>query len=210
MSRTDDEIALLYRVASACLAYPGDEFAADLGSFDAALRATRHPAARGLREFLSTTSGFTADQRTAAYVDTFDFTNRHSLYLTWWTDGDTRNRGVALVRFKEHYRAHGFDFADDELPDFLPAVLEFCALARTNTLLLEHRPALELLRIALAEKGNPYAAVLESVCATLPGASPTDRASARAMARGGPPRETVGLEPYGHLGMLPLLTGEHR
>jgi hypothetical protein len=27
-----------------------------------------------------------------------------------------------------------------------------------------------------------------------------------AMARGGPPREDVGLAPYGHLRMLPLLT----
>ncbi|MFC9897487.1 nitrate reductase molybdenum cofactor assembly chaperone [Nocardia sp. NPDC127579] len=206
----NDEIALVYRAAAACLAYPDAEFDADIPLFDSALARVRHPGARLLREFLSTAAELDLDRRATAYVDTFDFTNRHSLYLTWWTDGDTRNRGAALVRFKDYYRARGFDFGGDELPDFLPAVLEFSALARTTALLLEHRPALELLRIALRDKDNAYAAVLAGICATLPGPSPRDRAAARAMARGGPPRESVGLEPYGHLAMLPLLTGDRR
>ncbi|WP_194819734.1 nitrate reductase molybdenum cofactor assembly chaperone [Nocardia sp. XZ_19_385] len=210
MKRISDDIAIVYRVAAACLAYPDAEFRTDIAEFDRALGPVRHPAAARLREFLGATAQLGDDQRTAAYVDTFDFTNRHSLYLTWWTDGDTRNRGQALVRFKDRYRAHGFDFDGDELPDYLPAVLEFSALARTDALLLEHRPALELLRIALSEKDNAFAPVLTGLCETLPGPSPTDRAQARAMARSGPPRETVGLEPYGHLGMLPLLTGDPR
>ncbi|GAB2530185.1 nitrate reductase molybdenum cofactor assembly chaperone [Nocardia heshunensis] len=210
MTPISDEIAVVYRIAAACLAYPGDEFNESLQGFDTIAAALRHPASGPLREFLTWTTRLSEAAHTTAYVETFDFTNRHSLYLTWWTDGDTRNRGMGLVRFKEHYRAHGFDFDDSELPDFLPAVLEFSALSRTNTLLSEHRPALELLRIALAEKNNEYALVLAAVCATLPGASPKDRAQAKAMARSGPPRETVGLEPYGHLGMLPLLTGDRR
>jgi nitrate reductase delta subunit len=37
--------------------------------------------------------------------------------------------------------------------------------------------------------------VVAAVCATLPGASPADRAAVQAMA-GGPPTESVGLEPY--------------
>jgi nitrate reductase delta subunit len=142
----------------------------------------------------------------AAYVATFDFTSRHCLHLTWWTEGDTRRRGAALVRFKEHYRRYGMDPVDGDLPDFLPVVLEFSAATRTDALLREHRPALELLRLALTENGTPYARVLEAVCGTLPGASPADRAQAMAMACGGPPSEEVGLVPYGHLGLLPLLT----
>jgi nitrate reductase delta subunit len=46
------------------------------------------------------------------------------------------------------------------------------------------------------------------VCAALPGASPADRAQALAMARGGRPHEDVGLSPYGHLRLLPVLTGD--
>ena len=53
-----------------------------------------------------------------------------------------------------------------------------------------------LIRLSLADRGSPYAALLEAVCATLPGASPSDRAGAMLLA-GPPPAEAVGLEPYG-------------
>jgi nitrate reductase delta subunit len=109
---------------------------------------------------------------------------------------------MALVRFKEVYREHGLEFSGAELPDFLPAVLEFSAQAGT-VLLREHRSGLELLRIALTDHGTPYAQVLDAICATLPGPSPKDRAEALALARSGPPREEVGLEPF-----AVTLTGE--
>ncbi|MGW0662624.1 nitrate reductase molybdenum cofactor assembly chaperone [Streptodolium elevatio] len=137
------------------------------------------------------------------YVATFDQQNRRCLHLTWWTDGDTRRRGMALVRLKERYRTAGWSFdgsADTaELPDFLPAVLEFAARdPREGTrLLAEHRAGLELLRIALTEAATPYALLLDAVCATLPGPTPADEAQARALATNGPAREDVGLEPYG-------------
>ena len=84
-----------------------------------------------------------------------------------------------------------------ELPDFLPAVLEFAAtadLAAGLQLLQEHRAGIELLRLALLDAGTPYAGPVEAVCALLPGPSPADVAAAKALARNGPPREQVGLE----------------
>ncbi|MDP1172023.1 hypothetical protein, partial [Klebsiella pneumoniae] len=79
-------------------------------------------------------------------------------------------------------------FSGEELPDFLPAVLEFSAHAGP-VLLTENRSGIELLRLALTDFGTPYAAVLDAVCASLPGPSPKDRAEALALARSGPPRE---------------------
>ncbi|MGW4894822.1 nitrate reductase molybdenum cofactor assembly chaperone [Kitasatospora sp. NPDC004240] len=221
---TNRDTAIVHDGAAHCLGYP-DPLAATGPGGPAALRAAlapvRHPAAGPLRAFLDRTEALPATELAAHYVETFDFTRRHSLYLSWWTDGDTRARGAALVRFKEAYRAHGLEFTGGELPDFLPAVLEFAALTGSDALLREHRPALELLRLALTERDTPYALVLDAVCATLPGPSPRDRAAALALARGGPPGERVGLEagaaPYGHLGLLPVLpsaepaavTGDH-
>ncbi len=136
------------------------------------------------------------------YVEVLDQRRRCCLYLTWWSEGETRRRGLALARLKELYRSRGFELVSPELPDFLPVVLEYAAgdVAPGLALLQEHRAALELLRIALAEAGTPYAHVLEAVCGLLPGPSPQDEAAARALARTGPPSETVGLEslpPYG-------------
>ncbi|MCF2533774.1 nitrate reductase molybdenum cofactor assembly chaperone [Yinghuangia soli] len=210
-SGTTEDEALLHQAAACLLGYPDDAFAAQLPLVRAALADVKGPGADRLRSFADHAAGTPTAELAEHYVQVFDFA-RAGLYLSWWTDGDTRRRGQSLVRFKEHYRAHGFEFAAgaEELPDYLPVVLEFSAAARTAGLLAAHRPALELLRLALVDADTPYRLVLDGVCATLPGPSPKDRAEARALIRSGPPSEDVGLEPYGHLGLLPLLTtGEH-
>lgn len=214
--KVDDDTAVVHRAASWLLAYPDAESAARLPLIRAALaRSARRQPASGpaavLLPLAEHLASLPAAQAQADYVRTFDFANRHCLHLSWWTHGDTRRRGQALVAFKECYRAHGLEVDDTDLPDFLPVVLEFSAATRTDALLREHRPALELLRLALAESGSPYAAAPEAVCRTLPGASPADRAAAMALAHDGPPpAEEVGLAPYGHLGLLPLLTPDQR
>ncbi|RYJ05373.1 MAG: nitrate reductase molybdenum cofactor assembly chaperone, partial [Actinomycetales bacterium] len=38
------------------------------------------------------------------YVEVFDLSRRHALYLSYWTDGDTRRRGEVLGSFKAAYR----------------------------------------------------------------------------------------------------------
>jgi nitrate reductase delta subunit len=188
-----DDHAVLYQAAAHCLCYPDDDFRTLLPQLRAA--------APELGPFLAHASATGATELAAHYVQVFDLKNRHSLYLSWWRDGDTRRRGMSLVRFKEVYREHGLEFTGEELPDFLPAVLEFSAHAGP-VLLQEHRAGLELLRLALTDFGTPYAPVLDAVCETLPGPSPKDRAEALALARSGPPREDVGLEPF-------ALIGEH-
>ncbi|MGW8380398.1 nitrate reductase molybdenum cofactor assembly chaperone [Streptomyces sp. ODS28] len=205
-----------HQAAARCLSYPDARLRTDLPLLRRALEGRRGAPARLLRAFLDHAEASGQQDLEEHYVRVFDFKNRRCLHLSWWTDGDTRRRGESLVAFKETYRAHGLDFHDtEELPDFLPAVLEFSALARTDELLRRNRPGLELLRLSLAEAETPYAGLLEAVCGTLPGASPKDREAARAMARGGPPQETVGLEPYGapdapgsSSRLLPILTGE--
>ncbi|MET9736050.1 nitrate reductase molybdenum cofactor assembly chaperone [Streptomyces sp. NPDC006458] len=152
--------AVLYQAAALCLTYPDDDFRARLPLL--------REAAPQLREFTDH-AAVTPDRELAEhYVRVFDLKNRHSLYLSWWRDGDTRRRGMSLVRFKDVYRAHGLEFTGEELPDFLPAVLEFAARTGDTGLLVEHRPGLEQLRSRLTAFGTPYACVLDAVCATLP------------------------------------------
>ncbi|MEV6168475.1 nitrate reductase molybdenum cofactor assembly chaperone [Streptomyces sp. NPDC051954] len=151
---------MLYQAAALCLTYPDDEFRARLPLL--------REAAPQLREFTDHAALTDPQVLAAHYVQVFDFKNRHSLYLSWWSDGDTRRRGMSLVRFKDIYRAHGLEFTGEELPDFLPAVLEFASRTGNTDLLTEHRGALEQLRSRLTEFGTPYACVLDAVCATLP------------------------------------------
>lgn len=189
--------------ASVCLRYPDEQVIEQFQLVRAAVRTL--PADRPreqLTAFLDAAAATGPNRFAEHYVRIFDQRRRCCLYLTWWSDGETRRRGTSLATLKQRYRAAGMEPAGTELPDFLPAVLEYAAtgdLADGLALLQEHRPGLELLRLALIDAETLYAAVLEAVCALLPGPSPTDVAAAKALARSGPPREQVGLElaPFG-------------
>jgi nitrate reductase molybdenum cofactor assembly chaperone NarJ/NarW len=184
------------QVASHLLAYPGQGLLDVLPTLRAALA---EQGVTDLDAFLDHVEQTPLRELERHYVEVFDLSRRHALYLSYWTDGDTRRRGEVLGRFKSAYRDSGFLVdTSGELPDFLPMVLEFAAVADPvagEMLLQEYRPSLEMLRLGLEEDATPYAAVVAAVCATLPGASPADRAAVQAMA-GGPPTESVGLEPY--------------
>lgn len=199
----EHETATVLQAASVCLQYPD---AALLGLLPTVRRAVEElPPGRPrerLTSFLDTADATEPGRAAQHYVEVFDTRRRCCLYLTWWSDGETRRRGSTLAGLKARYRSAGAEFHGSELPDFLPAVLEFAATADLTgglALLQEHRAALELLRLALVEAGTPYAAPVEAVCALLPGPSPTDVAAAKALARTGPPREQVGLDlaPFG-------------
>jgi nitrate reductase delta subunit len=130
------------------------------------------------------------------YVATFDHRKRCCLYLTYYTHGDTRNRGVALLRLKQSYAAAGWRLTDAELPDHLAVVLEFAASGDPvagRHLLTEHRAGIELLRLALHDAHSPWADVLDSVSATLPDLAGDIRTAVARLAAEGPPEEQVGL-----------------
>ncbi len=131
------------------------------------------------------------------YVMTFDFDRRACLYLTYHTLGDRRQRGLELVRLKRRYREAGLPLDDTELPDYLPVLLEFAALAPEagEALLNELRAPVELVRSRLNETGSPYAALLDALCTALPKPTRAQLEAARRIAAEGPPTELVGLAP---------------
>jgi nitrate reductase molybdenum cofactor assembly chaperone NarJ/NarW len=136
----------------------------------------------------------------AQYVDTFDVTRKCSLHLTYFTSGDTRRRGVALVEFKQAYRRAGVEFDTDvELPDHLCVVLEFGAVHDWATawhLLTRHRVGIEVLKAGLAQRGSPWLPAVTALRSTLPELDGDDQEVLLRLVAEGPPQEDVGLEPY--------------
>jgi nitrate reductase delta subunit len=195
------EVSAVRQVCSWCLSYPDEQLMGRRELLRAVL--AELPAddrSRQLAAFLDHLDATPLERLQNDYVEVFDLARTQTLYLSYWTDGDTRRRGDTLARFKRHYRDSGFLVdTHGELPDHLPLVLEYAAVADADggtALLQEFRASLELIRLSLADRRSPYAALLEAVCSTLPGASPSDRAGAMQLA-GPPPAEAVGLEPYG-------------
>ena len=62
------------------------------------------------------------------YVQTFDFDEKCSLYVTAHELGDSRDRGQALIALTELYRQTGHEVPDDQIADFLPILLEWVAV----------------------------------------------------------------------------------
>jgi nitrate reductase delta subunit len=146
-------------------------------------------------------------QRT--YVETFDFDRRASLHLTYHLHGDRRQRGLALLRLRRAYAAAGLEVTHLELPDYLPLMLEFAALAPEQGLELldRHRVGIELVRAGLGQAGSPYRALLDAVVAHLPGLTRHQLGRVRRLASEGPPTEEVGLEPFAPPEVMPLPGG---
>jgi nitrate reductase delta subunit len=199
--------ATTYKLSSLALQYPDEEILE--ARPDLLIACNELPdssAANALRRFCEWWSTAEALRLQQDYVQTFDLDKRCGLYLSFYAEGDRRQRGMALLRLKRMYRAAGLPLEGSELPDYLPVMLEFAgALPRGvgEIVLREHRAALELLRHSLHDRGTPYAAVLDAVCLTVGDASAADRARAIKLAAAGPPKELVGLEPFAPPELMP-------
>jgi nitrate reductase delta subunit len=185
-------LSYLLRYPDAVVAAASEDLPAEVAAMP------ESPAKEPLLRFVAARGG--VPDLAAHYVETFDLRRRASLGLTYYAHGDTRERGMAMLRLKKLYRAAGLPMYSAELPDHLTVMLAFAAIAgpeRGEALLAEHRPAIELLRLSLHDMESPYAHVLDAVAACLPELSTQERSEVARLAREGPPEEAVGLEPYG-------------
>ncbi|MFH8347744.1 nitrate reductase molybdenum cofactor assembly chaperone [Streptomyces sp. NPDC018045] len=199
--------ALLLRLLSLLLQYPDAELAAERPALSEAVNALPpSPAAEELASFTAWFAAQPAEALESHYVEVFDLRRKSSLYLTYYLHGDTRRRGMALLTLAQTYRAAGWSADNGELPDHLPVVLEFAALAGPRTgeaPLRRHRSGLALIHHALSDAGSPYAGVLAALLSLLPPAGAADLEAVAKLAAEGPPAEDVGLDPYSGTGFAP-------
>jgi nitrate reductase molybdenum cofactor assembly chaperone NarJ/NarW len=200
------DLTVAWQSASLLLDYPDERLVQQLPLLHEACATL--PAAVGdpLRRTVDHLASTPLEESARQYVETFDNRRRCCLFLTYFVHGDTRKRGLALLRFKQAFRKAGLQLTDAELPDHLCVLLEFGATANQLDawgLLLDHRAGLELLRIALRDQGSPWAGAAEAVTATLPPLRGDEMDAVRRLAAQGPPDEEVGLAPYGSGELLP-------
>ncbi len=191
--------SLTWQAASLLLDYPDERLLGKVPMIRAAALALPEPIGPSVERFLVHLETTPLQELQMEYVETFDNRRRCNLFLTYFAHGDTRKRGMALLRFKQTYLASGFELDDAELPDHLCVVLEYAATidqAQGRQLMLDHRAGLELLRLSLRDLPSPWAPVVDAVCATLPPLRGDERDAVRRLAAEGPPEEEVGLAPF--------------
>lgn len=196
---TDQLTAAARLAASWLLWYPDDALSERLPEIKQVIPELAPPVREPLAQFIEALESTDRLELQRHYVAIFDMKLKASPYLTFWTDGDTRNRGFSILRFKQAYLSDGFEVDDAELPDHLSVVLEFAAVGNSLTgdaLLVEHRVAIGLLRAALEKFKSPYVFVLDAVLATLPALTPEIAERMASLAKQGPPTEMVGLDAF--------------
>ncbi|MEJ7843337.1 MAG: nitrate reductase molybdenum cofactor assembly chaperone [Rubrobacter sp.] len=156
------------------------------------------PARGAMIEFLAYWQNESPQRLQERYTATFDFNRRGCLYLSYYRYGDQRARGQVLADMKAAYARAGYPLDTTELPDYLPLVLEFTAVAPEEglTMLAGHRGAVEVIRRSLHHDRSPCALLLEALVTFLPELDEEAVMEMRKLIVQGPPQETVGLEPY--------------
>lgn len=195
----------LWALCAVLLGYPDDEFYSMGPDLEVAIESLPDSTpARHLQRFWEQFQAQSTMDARKNYVETFDMRRKCSLFLSYYLHGDTRQRGMALLTLKQRYRAYGFTPQENELPDYLPMVLEFAAYTGTGAgegLLRTHRNGIELISKALDARKTFYVEILHAITSILGPVTARQMEAINQLAKDGPPQDTVGLDgamaPYG-------------
>jgi nitrate reductase delta subunit len=154
------------RVLAALLGYPGAAMRAHLAEMDELLQAEAALSPGRLAELHALIDSLrradTIDVE-ADYVQLFDRGRATALHLFEHVHGDSRDRGPAMIDLAQMYAQGGLLLAPDELPDYLPAVLEFASTLKpreARDFIGEFAHILNVLFNALQQRGSAYASAL--------------------------------------------------
>jgi len=159
------------RALGALLTYPRRDLLEALPEIRAAIAASTLLGQREkervseLIDELHDTDPFELEER---YVDLFDRGRSTSLCLFEHVHGDSRERGQAMVDLKKVYARAGYQLASNELPDYLPAVLEYLSFrtsAEAKEMLADCAHILRAIGERLVSRGSRYAAAVDALLA---------------------------------------------
>ena len=152
-----------FKALAALLAYPEPELIEAVPEIKALF--TKDKAIRALLDELGSEPLHLLQER---YVELFDRSRALSLHLFEHVHGESRDRGQAMVDLAQTYASRGFEVAAGELPDYLPAFLEFLSLLpreEATGMIGETAEIVRTLGDRLAERGSRYSAVFAAVLA---------------------------------------------
>ena len=178
----------LYQALGWLLAYPEREWLESLPELEAVVSADDRlepPRRTALRTLLRELRELPLLALQERYVSLFDRSASLSLHLFEHVHGESRARGAAMAQLAELYARAELCVEAAELPDYLPLVCEFLALAppaQRQALLADAAAVIARLESRLAQRRSAYAAVLGALHA-LAGAGAEQAAAERGAER---------------------------
>ncbi len=157
-----------YRALAALLDYPSADLLAHLDEVESAAASLDESSGRAVAPLLAQLRTGDLLDLQEAYIETFDRGRRTSLNLFEHVHGDSRDRGQAMVDLLAMYRAVGLELDTEQLPDYLPAFLEYLSLldaAAARDQLAEIAHILQAIRAALVRRGSAYVGLFDVLLA---------------------------------------------
>jgi nitrate reductase delta subunit len=174
----------VYKALAALLAYPTPELIEalpDIGETFDRERALGHRERLALHALVDELAGADLLDAQERYVTLFDRGRATSLHLFEHLHGDSRERGQAMVDLNSIYRRAGLELAANELPDYLPVLLEFASLQPRGVvreLIGDCAHIVRSIGEALSRRASRYAAIMDAAL-TLAGEPGLDAKPAR-------------------------------
>ncbi|MBI4357165.1 MAG: nitrate reductase molybdenum cofactor assembly chaperone [Gammaproteobacteria bacterium] len=163
-----------YKVLGILLTYPESAWIENLEEFqtimenEGLLCPLHQQSLRSFCEHLKTENLFRLQEH---YVEWFDRTPSLSLHLFEHVHGESRSRGQAMVDLLTVYQKKGISLKNGELPDYLPAFLEFLSHQsphEARDLLKEAQPIISAIGERLKQKKIGYHVVFDALLISSP------------------------------------------
>jgi nitrate reductase delta subunit len=154
------------KVMAHLLSYPDAALRSHLPELRSALQAEQALAPARLAELqtlMAKLGGPDALEIEAQYVELFDRGRATSLHLFEHVHGDSRDRGPAMIDLAQTYEKSGLYLGPDEMPDYLPVVLQFVSTqppTEARAFLGEMAHIFNAIFNALQQRNSAYASVL--------------------------------------------------
>lgn len=144
---------------AALLLYPRHQLISDLSRINHILQSSKHISAQAkeiLRAFISAMSSAPLNTLQSVYLASFEDENKLTL-------ADREQKSIeALKRLEELYSKHGQKFEPSDVPNFLPAILEFLStlsFSEALTWIKVAKPVFEDMDRKLLNISSPWLAV---------------------------------------------------
>ncbi len=167
----NDYCQQVFLICSYLLSYPDKSFLETLPEIEDEVEKLPFAEIKDeLTLFLQTLGAKSENELIATYVYTFDFGKKTNLYVTYMSNGEQRERGQELLFLKNYYQMHGFSVTTQELPDYLPMVLEFAGQVDFETakpIFERYGAHIKEIETRLQEENNFYYHLLKALNVTL-------------------------------------------
>lgn len=162
-----EESRKLFEIVSYFLSYPNEEWMSEFSDTSSSVSCFNDEKLYSLlNQFIVFVQHKEFDFLMQNYIETFDFGALTNLYITYDKYGEQRERGQALLSLKHLYESESYEMEENELPDYLPLVLEFlsvCTEENANKIIYSLGPVLEIMSGNLKKIKSPYSFLTDSL-----------------------------------------------